>query len=202
MRGHVPLALFFLDRGANPDAMGAGYTPLHHAALVQQHVPVAVTVGGVPLTGITDVAAGWLYTCSRIADGTGRCWGANASGQTGKGPVSAAVTTPYPVPTLAGATATATGGAFSCALLALGAARCWGDNTSGQLGNATTTSSVAAVTVAFPTGIRPTALASGTGHSCAVVATGGVRCWGAGSSGQLGNGSTALSSVPVAVTGI
>ena len=45
-------------------------------------------------------------------------------------------------------------------------------------------------------------IASGGNHTCALAANGEVRCWGRGASGQLGNGSSTDSSVPVTVAGI
>jgi alpha-tubulin suppressor-like RCC1 family protein len=39
-------------------------------------------------------------------------------------------------------------------------------------------------------------------HSCAVLSSGSVMCWGAGNSGRLGQGTSANSNVPVAAVGI
>ena len=36
-------------------------------------------------------------------------------------------------------------------------------------------------------------------HTCAVTTTGGVKCWGRGTDGQLGDGNTTNSNVPVAI---
>jgi alpha-tubulin suppressor-like RCC1 family protein len=56
-----------------------------------------------------------------------------------------------------------------------------------------------ASSLAAGTGAR---VAAGGGHTCAVLSTGAVACWGDGASGQLGDGSTTDSSVPVAVQGL
>ncbi len=43
---------------------------------------------------------------------------------------------------------------------------------------------------------------AGTTHTCALIDDGTVRCWGLGSNGQLGNGDTESSAIPVQVSGI
>ncbi|MFG0334972.1 MAG: LamG-like jellyroll fold domain-containing protein, partial [Maioricimonas sp. JB049] len=91
-------------------------------------------------------------------------------------------------------------GGHSC-VVAGGAAYCWGDGSNGRLGNGSTADSsvpVAVDTSGVLSGKTVTAIAAGHENSCA-VADGEVFCWGAGASGALGTGSTADSSVPVAV---
>jgi alpha-tubulin suppressor-like RCC1 family protein len=73
----------------------------------------------------------------------------------------------------------------------------------GQLGTGTTDDTaviVAAVTTGALAGKTVTALATGDYFSCA-LASSQVFCWGNNGSGQLGNGTTDDSLVPVAVTG-
>lgn len=48
----------------------------------------------------------------------------------------------------------------------------------------------------------PVQLAAGTGHTCARLNDGTVRCWGSGTQGQLGNGAGTDSAVPVPVADI
>ncbi|MDP1850017.1 MAG: hypothetical protein Q8K79_19685 [Solirubrobacteraceae bacterium] len=84
----------------------------------------------------------------------------------------------------------------SCALLASAAVRCWGHETSGQLGYAATNTigddetPASAGPVDLGPGRTARAVATGSYHSCAVLDDGSVRCWGYGTSGQLGYAST------------
>ena len=148
--------------------------------------------------GVTSVATGYEHTCV-VDSGGALCWGGNDFGQIGNGTTSAS-TTPSPVSGLsANVMAVATGSYHSCALLATGEIHCWGANFWGQLGNGTTVNSSTPQAVA---GLPSSAIAldaNGTdddSHSCALLDDESVACWGSGTWGQLGAGSTTNSSTP------
>jgi len=162
-------------------------------------VPVAVPSLTV---GVEALAAGYAHSCA-LQNGGVLCFGSNSNGQLGNG-TTADSSVPVAVTGLAGpvlAVAAGAGSLHSCALLESGEVWCWGANSSGQLGNGTTAdSSVPVQVTGLPGGA--VGIAAGALHSCALLGSGGAWCWGYGGNGQLGNGSTASSAVPVAVLGV
>ena len=75
----------------------------------------------------------------------------------------------------------------------------WGWNIVGQLGNGSTNGSDVPVKVRLPGGTKVTEIAAGFAHSLAVTSTGAVFAWGKNYDGELGNGTTTDSDVPVKV---
>jgi len=156
------------------------------------------------LSAPVQLTAGASHSCAVLADATLKCWGLNTNGQLGNGTTTQS-TSPVVVTGVAGAKQVAAGAAFSCAVLTDSTVRCWGLNTNGQLGNNTTTQSTTAVQVKATattnlTGVSSIAL--GGAFACAVLTDSTVRCWGLGTSGQLGNGAALSSNLPVTVTGL
>jgi len=150
------------------------------------------------------VSAGSGHTCGVTAAGAAYCWGWNASGQLGDGPTTSR-SSPVLVAAPAGVSFAAVRADYSytCGLTAAGAAYCWGDNTSGQLGDGTTTSRSGPVLVAAPAGVSFAAVSGGAEvfHTCGVTAAGAAYCWGDNFFGQLGDGTTTNRSSPVLVVG-
>ena len=145
--------------------------------------PVAVS----SLTGVTAVTAGSFHTCALASGGAVSCWG------------DARRLTPVPVAGLvSGVIAVAAGTFHTRALTSGGGVACWGENSSGQLGNLSTSHSIAPVAVSGLAG-GVTAIAAGSYHTCAVTSGGGVMCWGDNDQGQLGTGNPIRRSVPTAL---
>jgi alpha-tubulin suppressor-like RCC1 family protein len=149
------------------------------------------------------ISAGGYHTCALLDTGAVRCWGFGGSGALGYGNTSSIGDdeTPGgfgPVDLGAGrrAVAISAGTVHTCALLDTGAVRCWGDGFYGQLGYGNTDDigdnetpgSVGPVFLGV--GRRAVAISAGGSHTCAILDTGAVRCWGYGLYGQLGYGNT------------
>jgi len=163
-----------------------------------------------------DITAGAGHSCLLTTTGRIVCWGANQFDQLGgkDGPFTA-IEGGHPrvegipgdwvkanVRGLSGkATAISSGSYHTCALVDVGGVQCWGRNDSGQLGDGTTVERYTAVHVQGMD-VPVTAITLGAIHSCALLETGSVRCWGDNVYGELGNGRSENSSNPVDVQGL
>jgi len=162
-----------------------------------------IVVGGATLVSAQTTTGG--FTCGIITTGDMHCWGISWFGIRGNGTTGSMEAGLEP--TLVGGghqwADIAAGNYFLCAVAIDGIVHCWGDGDLGQLGNGL---------AGNPPDILVPAPVSGSanfraisiglaGGACALTLGNAVRCWGAGSFGRLGNGSEALSAVPVAVSG-
>lgn len=146
------------------------------------------------------LAAGEGHACATI-DGGVQCWGSNNVGQLGNGTTEASLLPAFVIGlgSHSGATGVAAGYGHSCAI-AEGGLKCWGDNTTSQLGTGDQVPSTTPVqAIGLNSGV--TAVAAGTSHTCAVV-DGGVQCWGDSGGGKLGTPAGSDSSRPVSVVGL
>lgn len=165
-----------------------------------------------PVTGISnavEVSVGALHACALLEDGTVKCWGDDAFGQLGDDSAQVDKSTPVSVSGISTAMSVSAGYRHSCAVLLDGTAKCWGDNSSWQLGHGASSSTSCSGTPCEPTPIAVTGLSStsqisaGSYNTCATLNDGTVQCWGDDSNGQLGDDVTLASkSTPVAVSGI
>jgi alpha-tubulin suppressor-like RCC1 family protein len=142
-----------------------------------------------------QIAAGFRHTCAVLASGTVRCWGENANGELGHAHTTAIGDDEVPASAgdvnVGGAVRQISLGArHTCALLANGKVRCWGSNGAGQLGygHGLTIGDDEAPASAGDVNVGGDVVqvAAGGAHTCALLTTGTVRCWGQAWSGQLG----------------
>lgn len=155
-------------------------------------------------SGVAAVVAGSFHTCALRTNGEVACFGRNNTGQLGDGTTTNSNSPVIPI--AAHAKALTAAGLHTCAFTDNGAGatdvKCWGDNTTDQLGvgNTTAYSHTPMGVNALPAPDLPNVRAlaagggevtgTGFGHTCALLSNGRAHCWGANGHGQLGSGST------------
>jgi len=152
------------------------------------------------MSNATAVASAFDHTCATLSSGEVKCWGSNSQGQLGDG-TSIDHLLPMPVPGLARAFGIDVGGlpGHSCASTLDGTVYCWGNSFSdpNDVNNAIGASPMLISGLAQS---NVTAVSLGGEHSCALLTSGAVYCWGANDYGQLGNGTTSTDSVATPIS--
>lgn len=151
---------------------------------------------------VVSIAAGSHHTCALFESGSARCWGDNSAGALGIDDPEyfwgdeLNETQPKQAH-LGGAVVRqlALGNDHTCAVLQSGDAMCWGYNYAGQLGLDSTVSwgdgdPVMPPPIVHLNGENVAWIAAGSFHNCALMKSGGVRCWGINNQGGLGLGTT------------
>jgi len=187
------------------------YQPGLGDAVIASATPFAISGA----TDVAEIRAAEMHTCARKTDNTLWCWGHNENGQLGNGTKihsKAAVQ----VPGLTNVSLFDGGRVHMCALASYNGTAglwCWGrggENNMrlpgaalGKLGNNSAADSSVPVrvdlSVAGAAGQTVKSLSTGSYHSCIAMSDNKVWCWGRNSSGELGDGTTNPSKVPVQV---
>lgn len=167
-------------------------------SVVQSYSPVSINLSGAAIA----IEAGDNHMCALMATGDIECWGSNLYGQLGLGTTGAA-TAPQAIDDfLSGTLDFSTGGHHTCAITNTGTLKCWGENDDGQAGNAATT-----MDFVFPYGVAELSSASvdvaaGGQHTCVLLDTDSVQCFGGNYWGELGDGTRTDATAPVTVLGL
>ncbi len=181
----------------NAGQLGIGFPP--NSSLVPLDVVSAQSMPA--LTGASAMVVNFSSSCA-VKNGGVLCWGDNSVGQLGNNLAIFSSNVPVSVlsgdslPPLGGVNAIATGNNHVCALTNVGGVKCWGFNTSGQLGEGSNSprSRATPVDVLTAPGMPPlagvSAITAGEQHTCALMIGGGVKCWGANFAGQVGDNSS------------
>jgi len=156
---------------------------------------------------VIAISAGYAYSVALTSEGKLYAWGWNGSGQLGDGTTNEQ-SRPHAVDmggVLAGKTVVAisAGHEHTLALTSEGRVYAWGRNDFGRLGDGTTTRRTSPVEVDMSgalAGKSVVAVSAGTFHSTALTSDGKVYAWGGTEENGLGDGSTADSAIPVAVS--
>jgi hypothetical protein len=151
----------------------------------------------------TAIASGGHHACGITSNKTVRCSGWNGYGQLGNATTDDYVsggTKTVDVQNLTNVTAISSGGYHSCVLADSGKVKCWGLNSSGNLGVGTNVNS--SVPVDVPGISNAKAVSAGGNHTCIITSGSKVKCWGENAYGELGNGTLDASSSPVDVQGL
>jgi alpha-tubulin suppressor-like RCC1 family protein len=77
----------------------------------------------------------------------------------------------------------------TCAITSANKLKCWGVNTSGQVGIGTTGGNITAPTL-VDGAVDYKQVQVGNYHSCAITSADQLKCWGSNSNGRLGDGTT------------
>jgi alpha-tubulin suppressor-like RCC1 family protein len=173
----------------NHGQLGDGTTNDAHAPIRVLHIshPKALSVGS-------------FSACALVSGGAVRCWGSGGVGELGNGGTTDS-STAVAVASLSKASALSSGGGESCAIVR-GQTFCWGYNIYGQVGDGTTADTGRLTPAAVGQLGTSTEISAGGEHTCARLATGSLRCWGYNLDGELGNGTTTNSALPVSVIGL
>jgi alpha-tubulin suppressor-like RCC1 family protein len=156
--------------------------------------------------GVVGVAAGWFHTCAITTGGGVKCWGWNQIGQLGDG-TNTDRHTPADVSGLPGGVVVVTiGYSHTCAATDTGGAWCWGQQTTGKLGDGTAVDRYTPIGVCGDAGCNSPLydvadIAAGAWHTCAVTTSGHGLCWGDNERGEVGDGTTADRWTPASVIG-
>jgi hypothetical protein len=151
----------------------------------------------------TAIAAGANHTCAVLDNAQMVCWGDNEYGQLGQGNMinigdalnaTIAATPTINMGTGRSVVAISAGNLHTCALLDNATVKCWGSAGNGRLGTGDTNDlgddpaemGDALLPISLGTGASAISVTAGGSHTCVLLNTAAVKCFGNGADGKLG----------------
>jgi alpha-tubulin suppressor-like RCC1 family protein len=166
------------------------------------HVPVKVK--GLYGRQVSSLVASFGNGGALLRNGEYFDWGYDGAGQLGDGAMNEPSDVPVQVKLPHQVTQVAQGGSLisngqTLVMLSDGSVYAWGDDSSYELGDGTTTNKAIPERVFPPSGVTYQALASSGSTSYAISTTGDLYAWGRNARGQIGDGTTKTAEHPVLV---
>ena len=149
---------------------------------------------------IVQARSGCFFTVALTSTGEVLAWGLNLDGQLGDGSMlNSSKPVRVHIPARTRIAQVRAGCAFAVARTSAGRVLAWGLNDVGQLGDGRAVNAMVPAWVRLPRHTIVTGVSAGTAHGLALTSTGEVLAWGDNQDGQLGNGRTTSTNVPVKV---
>ena len=151
---------------------------------------------------IAQISVGTEHTCAVTVGGKVLCWGEGYAGRLGNGSGGDKLRPEYVLKKsdserLSNIVQVSAGGFHTCAVNKNNAVFCWGSNYNGQLGAGANSVGETKAHQIHTSNITATQVSAGNEHTCALRPNSKVACWGNGSKGQFGRGSSNTSSTGI-----
>jgi len=148
-----------------------------------------------------SLEAGGNHNCGLTSGRAAYCWGHNSGGQLGNGTSGWATSGPTPVRVSGGLkfNEISAGSGHTCGVTVNHKAYCWGSNSYGELGIGAPDSDTHPEPLPLSGELEFRKISAGSGHTCGVTTDQRIYCWGRNYIGQLGNGTTVDSPIPIPV---
>ena len=150
-------------------------------------------------SGVQSIACAYEHTCALLTTGAVQCWGSNVFGQIGDNTTITRLTPTQVLGLASGVQSIGVGSSHTCAILSGGAAKCWGYNGDGEVGDGTsgTNSLTPTQVLGLTSGVQ--SISAGASHTCALLTTDVIKCWGDNYYGEIGDGTRTNRLTPVTV---
>ena len=180
----------------------ANYTLPFGTSIGNTTVPTLVVTPLANNQSWSFISSGSNHTLALTTTGKLYAWGQGAFGQLGDVSAIAVRVIPVEIPTSISWSSIESGSSHSLAITTTGQLYGWGLNTSGQVGDGTTTTKSSPVLVSGPAATSWSVIAAGYSSSMGITTTGTLYAWGLNSSGQLGTGTYTNPTSPVLIANI